>query len=109
MSNEPAEVFDREDIEKNKTMAGLAYFLFFLPLITCPDSRYAKYHANQGLILLIVNVVGSAVLRVLPVVGRILQPIFSLACLALIIMGLLNGLNGKAQELPFIGQYRLLK
>lgn len=26
----------QEDIEKNKTIAGLAYLLFFLPLITCP-------------------------------------------------------------------------
>lgn len=34
-----------EDIEKNKTMAGLAYLLFFLPLIACPESRYAKFHA----------------------------------------------------------------
>lgn len=42
-----------EDIEKNKTMAGLAYLLFFLPLIACPESRYAKFHANQALLLLI--------------------------------------------------------
>lgn len=25
-----------EDIKKGKTMAGLAYVLFFLPLIACP-------------------------------------------------------------------------
>lgn len=45
-----------EDIEKNKTIAGLSYFLFFLPLIACPESGYAKFHANQSLILLITGV-----------------------------------------------------
>jgi len=38
--------YTAEDIEKNKTMAGLSYFIFFLPLIACPDSKYAKFHAN---------------------------------------------------------------
>ncbi len=38
--------FSAEDIEKNKTMAGLAYLIFFLPLIASPDSAFAKFHAN---------------------------------------------------------------
>jgi hypothetical protein len=41
-------VFDQADIEKNKTMAGLAYLLFFLPLVACPDSPFGRFHANQG-------------------------------------------------------------
>jgi len=115
MSTEPVEVFDQEDINKNKTMAGLAYFIFFLPLILCPDSRFAKYHANQGLILLICSVAGSIVLSLFPTTGSLwrifwtLRNLFSLACLALGVMGFLNAYNGKAQELPYIGKYTLLK
>lgn len=30
-------VFDKEDVEKNKVMAGLAYIIFFLPLVACPE------------------------------------------------------------------------
>ena len=109
MSTEPVETFDPADIEKNKTMAGLAYILFFLPLITCPDSKFAKFHANQSLILLICNLGGSIVLGLIPVVGFLLRPLFALACLALLVIGLLNGINGRSNELPLIGKYRLLK
>ena len=47
---------DPADIEKNKAMGGLAYFLFFLPLVACPESKYGRFHANQGLIYLILCV-----------------------------------------------------
>jgi uncharacterized membrane protein len=109
MSTEPVEIFDPEDIEKNKTMAGLAYLLFFLPLVVCPDSPYGKYHANQGLVLLLLGVVGSMVLGVIPIIGWFLRPLFSIFVLVLGIMGLINGLNGKAKELPVIGKFKLLK
>lgn len=102
------EAFSAEDIEKNKTMAGLAYFIFFLPLIVCPDSAYAKFHANQGLILLIVALGGGFILGV-TVIGTILIPLLSLAVFVFQIMGLINGLQGKAKELPIIGKYRIIK
>ena len=56
------QTFTLEDIEKNKTMAGLAYLLFFLPLIVCPESQFAKFHANQALILVIVSIAGSIII-----------------------------------------------
>jgi len=109
MTTEPLETFEPEDIEKNKTMAGLAYFLFFLPLVACPDSRFGKYHANQGLILFLCYIIGSFVLTIIPVFGWVLLPFFALLALVLAIIGLLNGLNGRVKELPLIGKYRLIK
>jgi uncharacterized membrane protein len=103
------EAFDKADIEKNKTMAGLAYLLFFLPLVTCPDSPFGRFHANQGLLLLIFGIGGSIILTIIPVLGWILLPFFGIFYFVLIIMGLVNGLNGKAKELPLIGKYRILK
>lgn len=50
--------YTEEDIQKNKTMAGLAYLLFFLPLVACPESEYGKFHANQSLLLWLVAIVG---------------------------------------------------
>lgn len=102
-------IFDPEDIEKNKTMAGLAYLIFFLPLLACPDSKFGRFHANQGLSLLITAFAGSIILTFIPVIGWMLLPIFSLAILVLAIIGLVNGFNGKAKELPIIGKFRLLK
>ena len=106
---EPMETFDQEDIEKNKTIAGLAYFIFFLPLLVCPDSRFGKFHANQGLILLLFSLIVSFALGIIPIIGWFLLLFFPLLVFALVIMGLLNGLNGVAKELPIIGKYRLIK
>jgi uncharacterized membrane protein len=98
-----------KDIEKNKTMAGLSYFLFFLPLIVCPESGYAKFHANQSLLLLITGVAGNVILGIIPVIGWMLMPIFGIGILILGIMGLINGFGGKAKPLPLIGKFTILK
>ena len=47
--------FDTQDAQDAKIWSVLAYFgiLFFLPLVAVPNSAYGKFHASQGLILLI--------------------------------------------------------
>lgn len=102
-------IIDPGDVEQNKTMAGLAYLLFFLPLVVCPDSTFGRFHANQSLILLIFGLVGSTVLSIIPILGWVLLPFFALGVLILAILGLINGLGGKVKELPIIGKFRLLK
>lgn len=102
-------IYTPEDIEKNKTMAGLAYLLFFLPLITCPESGYAKFHANQSLLLLIVGIAGNVILGIIPVIGWMLMPVFGIGVLILGIMGLVNGFGGKAKRLPLIGKFDILR
>lgn len=101
--------FNLEDIEKNKTMAGLAYFIFFLPLIAAPDSKFAKFHANQGLLLLILGIGGNIILGMIPILGWLLMLPFGIFVLVLGIMGLMNGFGGKAKELPLIGKFRIIK
>ena len=103
------ETFDPADIEKNKTIAGLAYLIFFLPLIACPDSKFGRYHASQALILFIAGISGSIILGIIPFVGWVLLPFFSIAVMVFCILGLVHGLSGKAKELPLIGKLRLLK
>lgn len=103
------EIFDSADIEKNKTMAGLSYLIFFLPLIICPESQYAKFHANQGLLLLIVSIAGNIILGVIPIIGWILIPLFLIAICVFGIIGLINGFGGKAKRLPLFGQFTIIK
>ncbi|MBR0599063.1 hypothetical protein [Sinanaerobacter chloroacetimidivorans] len=116
----PVEIFDTDDIQQNKTMAGLAYLLFFLPLVVCKDSKFGRFHANQGLLLLILSVGGYMVLSIFTTilatitwrlfgVVSLLYGLFSLAILALLIFGLVNGLNGKVRELPVIGRFRIIQ
>ena len=75
--------YDKSEIDANKIVCMLAYIpiLFFLPLVLCPKgSKYAKFHANQGLLLLIVciilNIVG-AVLLFVPILGALIMMIFN--------------------------------
>lgn len=100
--------YSTEDIEQNKTMAGLAYLIFFLPLIACPESGYAKFHANQGLLLFLLAILGNIVLAIIPIIGWILLPIFNIGILVLAILGMVNGFGGKAKHLPIIGNLFVL-
>jgi uncharacterized membrane protein len=105
------------DIQKNKTMAMIAYIIFFIPLVTdAKTSPFARYHANQGLILLICSVVLNIVLSIitsavaftlsLGLLGflSIIGWIIWIAVLALVIIGIMNANNGKKVPLPVIGK-----
>ncbi|NLZ83941.1 MAG: hypothetical protein GX915_09780 [Clostridiales bacterium] len=102
-------IYTAEDIEKGKTMAGLAYLLFFLPLVACPESKYGRFHANQSLILLITAIAGNIILGLIPIIGWMLLPVFGIAVMVFAVMGLINGFWGKAKELPLIGKFTILK
>ena len=109
MEQENSNLFDAEDIAKNKGISALAYIIFFIPLIACPNSVFGKFHANQGLLLLITAVIGSIILSIIPIIGWILLPLFSLAVFIFAIVGIVNTVNGNSKELPLIGKYRILK
>lgn len=105
----PNQVFDKEDIEKNKAMAILAYIIFLLPLLAAKDSKFAMYHANQGLVLfllaLAVNVIGG----VMPFIGWfVILPFGNLFVIVLVILGIINAAKGEAKPLPLIGGFMLL-
>lgn len=101
--------FDPSDIEANKGMGIIAYILFFVPLIAAKNSRFAMYHANQGLTLFLVFAVSNVVLGILPVIGWILLPFVNLALLILMVLGIVNAAQGQAKPLPVIGAYTLIK
>jgi uncharacterized membrane protein len=106
----PAPQADKADVEKNKAMAILAYFIFFIPLLAAKDSKFAMYHANQGLLLflliLAVNVVGGMI----PLIGWFLiLPLGNLFCFVLFILGVINASKGEMKPLPLIGKISILK
>lgn len=106
--------FDEEDIKNNKIMAILAYLeiLVLVPILAAKDSKFARYHANQGLILFITSLIlgiVSGVLNFLPVIGWLFSICVSFSILLLMILGIINAANGKAKELPIMGKYRILK
>lgn len=112
---------DAEDAKKNKVMAILSYIwiLFLVPMFAAKDSKFASFHANQGLTLCVFSIaysIVSAILTVLfgliPVVGIFLNTIVWLIGLLFIgamVIGIYNAATGKARELPFIGHITFLK
>lgn len=108
---------DPMDVEQNKLMAVLAYlsWLVLIPIIFAPNSRFARFHANQGLVLAIVEIVCGAVLSIfgsIPLIGWLFQlvgSLFSLVCLLIAIIGIVNAVNGKAKQLPVVGAFTILK
>lgn len=111
-TNKKTRVNDKkENIENVKVVAAVAYILFFVPLITNPESKFAKFHANQGLVLLItavvLNIISGILMAVL--IGFLLLPLASLFVIILAIMGIINALNGEMKPLPLIGGIELIK
>ncbi len=113
--------YDANDIAQNKAMGILAYFgpLCFIPMFAAKDSKFARFHANQGLVLLIACVawsVASSILNaiILAISWRLyfitsIISLLSLAFAILAIIGIINAANGKAKELPVIGKIKILK
>ena len=110
--------YDEKDIDDNKIFSIFAYlgFLVLIPTLLAQNSPFAKYHANQGLVLLVAEIIAAAVSTVLwfiPFVGIILGllvglPVY-LCTVVLMVIGILNAYGGKAKELPFIGKFNVLK
>jgi len=109
------------DAEANKGMAIIAYFLFFIPLLTGEyrKSPFVKYHTNQGTILFIFSASLAIAINILLAILRALFlnlflwglfGVFSVILNALwlvptifLILGIINAANGSIKPLPLIG------
>lgn len=107
--------FDRTDIQNNKLMAALAYMgiLVLIPIFAAKESKFARYHARQGLILLIVEMIFSVFywmlsLIVLSTSWRLyfivkIAGMVNYVFLVLAVIGVSNAVSGRVKKLPVIG------
>ena len=117
-------IFTTEDVNKNKVFGVLAYLgiLVLVPLLGAKDSLYARFHANQGLILLIFNILLTAARRILTfalkvatfglmndAINIIASTATGVITLVFIIIGIVNACSGEARRLPIIGGFTLVK
>jgi uncharacterized membrane protein len=109
---EAPKVASKEDIEKNKLNAILSYLgiLIIVPLVSddAKKSPYAKFHLNQGLVLLIASVVMSFVWAI-PILGWIVGFFGGIFVFVLWIMGIVSAAQGQMKRLPLIGDIELIK
>jgi len=112
---------DAADVEQNKVYAVLAYLgiLFLVPLLAAPNSRFARFHTNQGIVLFLATVVITAASVPLFFLSPFVLPFGCLTAVApvmamagvvvLMVLGIINAASGKCQPLPLIGGIQILK
>ncbi len=102
---------NQPDAEKNKGIAISAYFIFFLPLLAAKDSKFAIYHANQGLNLFLFALIGWTVSFVTAfiLIGFLIGLIVWIAIIVFLILGVINAAKGEMKPLPLIGKFNIIK
>ncbi|MEA1962624.1 MAG: DUF4870 domain-containing protein [Patescibacteria group bacterium] len=88
-----------KDIEENKAVAALSYVwvLCLVPLLTKKKSKFAQFHAKQGLVLFIIEIIGTFIFWI-PLIGWTL----GIVLLVVAIMGVLKALNGEWWKIPYV-------
>ena len=61
-SKYPQSVSSKEDIKAGKGVAWLAYILFFIPLLFNGKNPFVRWHANEGLELNLLDILGAGLL-----------------------------------------------
>lgn len=122
--------FDPMDIKQNKVMAVLAYLglLVLVPIFAAKNSKYARFHASQGLNITIIYFAQLIIYYVLSIIIRmiyfgtgifgiggifiaflnIINTIILLILCAFAIYGIVNAVQGKCKKLPIIGKFDIL-
>lgn len=111
---------EKKDAADNKVMAILAYILVLIPIFAAKDSKFARYHSNQGLILLLAAIAYGVAFSVLSTLLVLISWRLALAVtgilgllgwvfLAFSIIGIMHACKGEMKPLPLIGGFRILK
>ena len=120
--------YSKEEIENGKLMALLSYIgiLALIPYFAEKENKYVRFHAIQGINLLIINLEVSAasfvvaivatILFIIPIIGWILGFLLYLVIglvpvglLVISILGVVYSLQGNAKELPIVNQIKFIK
>ena len=111
--------FSKKEQEDGKAMGILSYIIPLIPYFVEKNNKFVKYHATQGMNLLIISLIYAVAYSILsfiflfiPVVGWIVVALIGLlgfGILALCIMGIIDVCNGKARELPIVNKCKFIK
>lgn len=128
--DDPEERAAHQDALAHRGPAILGYTIFLIPLLLAPKSRFARYHANQAVLLaltiiatIFVLICGGLALQfglhLLPGTLGLLVSLVNcgwyllqigavLGLLILAIMGIINAANLEKKPLPLIGNFTLI-
>ena len=107
----------QEEISNGRLIAAVSYLpgLCFIGLLGFPENRYTVFHARQGFVLFLVEIVVAiafgifdASLGRIPWVGLILGAILKfvvwIGLLIVTVYGVAKGASGELVRVPFLGE-----
>lgn len=124
--------YTKKDIEENRIMALLSYILAPIPYFVDKTSKFVRYHAIQGMNLFSINICYTilctaltnlikvkTMCKVFAGVGYYCEitpwwinlplTLVGIGLGALGVIGIINVIQGKAKELPIIGNLKIFR
>lgn len=109
--------------QNDKILSVFGYFgiLFLIPLFAGNNSQFTRYHANQGLLLFILDIIlyvialiiGGIIILVSGFQAVLAVPLImslvSLVVMIFAIIGIVHAAQGEMKPLPVIGGFTLIK
>lgn len=117
-------LFLNEDVDELSKFATISYigFLFLIPIFLNmhKKSKYILFHVNQGfnlflielfifLVLSILNSIFVMIIGHTPLFISLTNFICYLLIVVLMLVSIVNTINGKSIRLPLIGKYKFIK
>ena len=90
-------------------VAGLLSYLLFIPaiifLVMEPynKDKLIRFHSFQAIFLGVASIIGHFILTVIPIIGWVLLPFFSLFILVIAVVAAVKAFQGNKWVLPVIG------
>jgi len=98
----------KEQVENEKICAILSYLfigvIWYFADEKMKKSSFARFHAKQGLVLFIADVIAWAIGSV-PIIGWLIGWILYVGVIILMVIGIINAANDQEKPLPIIGKY----
>ncbi|UCD64409.1 MAG: hypothetical protein JSW34_02960 [Candidatus Zixiibacteriota bacterium] len=91
--------------EESRMAAIMAYIplLCFIPLLNMKENREAHFHARQGVLLFLIELV--AVIFLIDGISRFVFKAVLIVAIALSVVGIYFAVQGKSYKLPVIGDW----
>lgn len=115
---------DKMEIIAGKKIAWTAYILFFIPLLFKGKNRFVRLHANEGLELNIMELLGvllvgqyfllpnwinvAGTIATVSIIGAIIGAVLLGACVITIIPMIINAILGRQVQNPWLWKRRMI-
>lgn len=112
----PYDSIPEGEVASGRILAAVAYLpaLCFIGLFAAPGNRYVAFHARQGLLLFLTEIVGAlaiaffdASLGTIPVLGMLASALLKFVVwfgfLGATVYGVIKGAGGEVARIPYLG------